>query len=630
MMSARVRLVAPASLSDDDLADAATEFAELLKSRKRKQPKGLDNVFARDPAMLEMSKRFAAAYERTIDKIYKEIVKFIGTKIVPGLKLKKSVAYATHGFAADVDFPSDELVAFASDDTGSPFDRSKFESLQKMALLTPQQLETIQQIISDYHQAFAVGTLGPDVIAADDLQRLIDTGILPQDLMHVFQPAPGESAPEAMNVLDHAYQYGALKGDRTMRARAQKMDYDAFQEHLEKTRDQLSAVERQAMGFARYSAGQHIVGMGDRHAFEVGVAIRDEDAEQRQRYMGTVRRELEDNIDKRQSWRKLASELGHRTQDWSRDLQRVAATEKQAAMQEGAARAMARNRDPDDIRVFKRPDPDACKDCIRLHLTAGPGSPPRIFKMSELTANGTNVGKKRADWQATVYPVHPWCACELGELPEGWGFDEEGTMLPLSQLERSDTRLPDSFEQLRKGDPNAGHMTHRDAVPTDALIVRVADPVKRQVIEAIVAQAPPEIFHRDVGVTLITTDIPRAQNPLDEHDFAYWTANEIRISQTLPIERLPRVLRHELGHSLNVHLLRKFGSVAKVYAWHRELWDLSQEEGFVSEYAEKEPIENAAEVTRLYIFDRPRLIAFFPQQYAFVHRDYADIFARSA
>jgi hypothetical protein len=63
-----------------------------------------------------------------------------------------------------------------------------------------------------------------------------------------------------------------------------------------------------------------------------------------------------------------------------------------------------------------------CKHCKRLHI--GPDGQPRIFKLSDLEANGTNVGRKASEWKAVVGTVHPHCftpgtfvTTDQGELP---------------------------------------------------------------------------------------------------------------------------------------------------------------------------------------------------------------------
>lgn len=564
----------------------------------------------RSKAMRQLNERVGKAYDALVDKVFSEMLRFIATEVLGG-KLRKS-----NGFVDEVSWP--DMVAFAS----APDAARRDAAQRKFSLLTPAQLEALKAIVTDYHQAFAAGVLGPDAIPPKDLRRLTEMGIVPADLAVLFQTRPGEaSAPPALRLLDYAYQYGRDTVDPAQRRLHERGDLEDYLEHLEKTRDVLSEVDRQAMGAARFHAGQYVRGMGDRLALEIGALVLDADAEQRRKYLGTIQKELEDSIDRQGAWRELASDIGHATEDWSRDMQRLAATEQQFAMQEGHARAMAKDRNPKDIRVAKLPSPTACPDCVRLHLTGGPGSPPRIFMLSELTANGTNVGVKRTAWRPTVGPVHPWCACELVEVPDGWTFDPEtGEMVPETLL-RKGSRLELAHAQLVKSE-GTPHMTHRAAVPTDTVVIRISDPMQRQIAESVVADAPRWIFAKDVGVTLITTDHPRAQNPLEEHDYAYWTANEIRVNPALPIERWPRVLRHELGHSLNVYLMGKLGGPDPVRKWHDRLWAISQREGWVSPYAKKLPIENAAEVTRMYLFDRARLMLSYPKQFAFVHRAY--------
>lgn len=560
-------------------------------------------------AMRQLHERVGKAYDALVDKLFSELLRFVAKDILEG-RLRKS-----NGFVDEIAWP--DMVGFAS----APEGARRQAAERKLALLTPAQLEALKAIVRDYHHAFAVGVLGPDAIPGADLQRLIAMGITPSDFTTIFVTRDGEkAAPAAVRLLDHAYQYGRLTSEPEGREMHAEQSLDDFLAHLAKTRDTLTEVDRQAMGAARYQAGQYMRGMGDRLALEIGALVLDADAEQRRKYLGTVQRELEDSIDRQGAWRELASDIGHATEDWSRDMQRVAATEQQWAIQEGLARAMAKGRSPKDIRVAKIPSPTACPDCVRLHLTGGPGSPPRVFKLSELVANGTNVGLKRNAWRPTVGPVHPWCACELVEVPDGWAFDPDtGEMVPEVLLRKAD-RLMLAHDALRKAE--GPHLTYRAIVPENGVVIRIADPMQRQVAESVVADAPAWLFRKDTGVTLITTDHPRAQNPLEEHDYAYWTANEIRVNPALPIERWPRVLRHELGHALNVYLMRTLGGPEPVRKWHDQLWEVSEREGWVSPYAKKLPIENAAEVTRMYLFDRSRLMLGYPRQFAFVHRAY--------
>jgi hypothetical protein len=475
------------------------------------------------------------------------------------------------------------------------------------------QLQEIIRLIADYHAAFIHTQVGPGLITEAQVTDLINRGVLPADLATTFKPAPGEVAHSHARVISDAYNYGVMMGSTPeMRIAAPTLTYAAFRRRKEPP---LTPQERAAREWAQQSAASRITGLGNTIAEDFSTMAIEADAAQRKRYQQAIREEIDLNIAKRESWRKLGSEIGHKTGDWSRDFQRIAATEKQDAMQEGFVSSLIeREGDPKNIWVAKVPAPDACPDCIRLHLEGGK---PRIFRLSTLINNGSNVGRKRQQWKAVVGPVHPWCGCDLVHVPAGWHFDDDGDLVPM-ELKRSQFLEHD----LRKAESN---LTYSAIVPSKGCAVHVGDPRKVEAIEKIIRETPREIFDKTIGVTLITTDHPRVQNPMDEHDLAYWTGNEIRLDVHLPVERLDYTLKHELGHSLNVYLMHQMGSVDAVRKWHRKLWRISQQEGFVSGYARTLPIENAAEATRLYLYERKRLMLNWPRTFAELHRSYRGI-----
>ena len=62
-----------------------------------------------------------------------------------------------------------------------------------------------------------------------------------------------------------------------------------------------------------------------------------------------------------------------------------------------------------------------CKSCMRFWFLPD-GITPRVYKLSELMANGSNIGKKQADWLPTVSNTHPNERHLMLEVPIGWGF----------------------------------------------------------------------------------------------------------------------------------------------------------------------------------------------------------------
>lgn len=510
-------------------------------------------------------------------------------------------------------------------------------------VFTPAQVQEIAAIIRQYHTAF-VASVAPDTVTEAEVQLLIDAGILP---------------PETLSFIDDAYTYGQLTATVKRyenRDALKKLGYDSFKRRVQKRPIPLTLQERAAVQWAEHSAAIHIRGLGNKVADDFATVAIEADADLRRRYEKVISDEVKQGIERRRTWRKVASEIGHATGDWSRDLGRIAATEMQRAHQEGFAQGL-RKREGDDAMVAKIPNADACKHCVRLHLTNGQGSAPRIFKLSDLEANGSNVGRKAAEWKPVVGTVHPWCACELIHVPPGWRFEEnpedagEEGWIEFKpgrwRRERDNPSraydAPDKIteywipqlvpEGFRRSDwqferdlmKSQDHQTYGDSVPLKGVTVRIGDPLMRQEVEKVIAETPAHLFDKAIGVTLITTDTARVGSALDDHDLAYWTGNEVRLSQTLDSEKVAHTLRHELGHSLNVYLMNSLGGVKEVRDWHDKLDAISKKEGYVSEYAKKLPIENAAEVTRMYLYDRQTLMLEYPKQFTFVHRYYKPI-----
>lgn len=123
-------------------------------------------------------------------------------------------------------------------------------------------------------------------------------------------------------------------------------------------------------------------------------------------------------IENRRYVNEVVSEIGHRTQKWGTDLGRMADYVFHTAFDEGRAMNIQKDRG-DSALVYKDVYPGACPSCTKLLLNGGVGSEPKIFTVSELKANATNVGRKQKDWKAVLGPIHPWCRCTLQKVPFG-------------------------------------------------------------------------------------------------------------------------------------------------------------------------------------------------------------------
>ena len=302
-------------------------------------------------------------------------------------------------------------------------------------ILTAEQIKEIKRIIEKHHTAVVAKVVGVDVLSDEEKETLKEAGI----------------DPTSIESIKDSYLYGQALSQAGQIA---SMSYEKFQSWIQKNPVPLSDAEERAVEAAKQRAGEYIRHLGAKVVIQANQMVFEEDSRLRSEILETVRDKVAENIAKRESVGKLKSELGHAVGDWSRDWNRVAVTEKHNAMQQGVADGIRKKFGGGSL-VFKRPMPDACKHCKRLHL--GPDGLPRVFKLKDLEANGSNVGRKAADWRAVVGATHPWCSCQLFYVPSGWGFDEDGTLIPggkLGQVFESPDELKASLvaeDELQKG-----------------------------------------------------------------------------------------------------------------------------------------------------------------------------------
>lgn len=282
-------------------------------------------------------------------------------------------------------------------------------------LLTPEQLYEIQKIIFEHHAAFSANTMGEQSVPPEVLARLKEKGLVTK---------------QSLESIGESYTYGQLLGQKESQAVA-NMSYLEFKDYMSDNPMPLSDMERGAMRMAALSAGQYCRGLGNRVDVATGAILIEADRQLRVRMESDIRTATEKNIAKRETVEQLKSDLGWATKDWARDMKRIAVTEKVTAMNHGTADAFKKKHGP-DVLVSKRALPGACKWCQKLYN--GP-SGPRVFKLSDLEANGTNVGKKAGDWLPVTNATHPSCQCVMVRVPEGWGFDEDGDLVPGGEID---------------------------------------------------------------------------------------------------------------------------------------------------------------------------------------------------
>ncbi len=279
-----------------------------------------------------------------------------------------------------------------------------------MAFLTPQLLFQLKEIVRKHHTAFVANVFGHDAIPTAMLEDLKKLGLIDKGATSV----------------EDAYLYGqvlaTLEDPKVTNWTAQQV-----KAYVAKNPIPLTPVERAAQKTATLTAASYAVGLGNVIEKETGQLLIEADHDLRQKLQQDVKDATALNLDSRKTVSELKSNLGHRTQDWTRNLDRIAVTEKHNAMDQGVIDNY-KQRFGDEALVAKRAAPDACPICLKLHN--GPDGNPRVFKLSELGPPGANVGKKQSAWVSCIGAIHPNCSCSTIRVPNGWGFDGDGKLVP--------------------------------------------------------------------------------------------------------------------------------------------------------------------------------------------------------
>lgn len=273
-------------------------------------------------------------------------------------------------------------------------------------ILTQNQIEELLNII-DKNQIVAIGTnLGPDFLSEGDRDLLKEVGV------------DFEYLPELDPVFSQ-FNYGLL-AEALGQTAFESLTYDQLKEYIRMGRYiPLTYIEEVAINTIKRQAFNDLKTLGGRIFKDVNqILINNTLSEQKQ----FLRDEISSGIADKKSVTEIAHTIAEKTGDWSRDFERIVAYNSHLAFESGKAAMIQKNNEGKDPTVYKQPFDQACDHCIRLFLTNGVGSQPRLFKLSELIANGTNIGVKTKDWKATVSPIHPYCFDDKTEVLTNNGF----------------------------------------------------------------------------------------------------------------------------------------------------------------------------------------------------------------
>lgn len=310
--------------------------------------------------------------------------------------------------------------------------------------LTLAEISIIAQLIRDGHVRLAVSLFGIDAVSKDAIDGALKRGVLkPADLKRAgitgivgggynlgaeMVSAPGAAAAPVPPPVKPGQT-------RTEGGGAKQPPGEPPAPDIGTPDDDLPAWQRAYAAAARRHGAQMVVGLGNRTADAVSADVIEVDQEQERKYRAAIAESVAAGIEAGKTWRQTRGDIGGALDgDWTRDLDRIAATETQAAVNQGYMDTV-RETHGEDTQVAVIPDAGACPICLRDYLENGR---PRIYPADALPPSSVNFGRKVAEQVPCIPPRHPWCACQLVYVEAGWAFDAAWELVPADEAAERD------------------------------------------------------------------------------------------------------------------------------------------------------------------------------------------------
>lgn len=288
--------------------------------------------------------------------------------------------------------------------------------------------EQIQEILSlvDFRFADLVWKIfGPSHLTSQDKENLKKHGIDPGSLVKKIPPYWAN------------WMFGLLSG-KLSDYQTKQISYKDLLDYLARRQYETPSkreIEEYEMACNRTYG--YLKGLGDKMKKDISSYISDSELRMRMEQERTIKEGIKRGVIERDTTKLIAAKISNQLNDWSRDWNRIVETEYQGVFNMGRVQSYMREGDGSNTLIYFDVYPAACRHCIRLYLTAGIGSEPKLFTAEELIGNGTNIGRRVADWKPTIITaVHPFCYDDKVEVltNKGWKFfkDLDKTELFLS------------------------------------------------------------------------------------------------------------------------------------------------------------------------------------------------------
>lgn len=277
--------------------------------------------------------------------------------------------------------------------------------------------EQIQELLSlvDFRFADLVWRIfGPNHLTSQDMGVLEKFGVNASKLVKNIPPYWAN------------WMFGLLSG-RLSDYQTKQITYNDLIEYLRRRQYETPSrreIEEYEMACNRTYG--YLKGLGDKMKKDITSYISDSELRMRVEQERAIKEGMRKGVLDRETTKLIASKISNQLNDWSRDWNRIVETEYQGVFNMGRIQSYMKEGKGTETLIYFEVYPLACRHCIRLFLTDGIGSKPKLFTAEELIGNGTNIGRKVGEWKPTILmPVHPFCRCLARRYIDGDIWDKE-------------------------------------------------------------------------------------------------------------------------------------------------------------------------------------------------------------
>jgi len=295
-------------------------------------------------------------------------------------------------------------------------------------LFSQKQIEELLKVIEKNTNIFIAKHIGSEYLTQDEKKSLESIGINPNKLYSL------ES-----DLVTQSFNFGILS-DAIGNIDSKKLTFDNLLDYFKHQKHiPLSEIDKATIESIKHQSLSDIRANKGRIFNDVNNVISKVDKNNRVAYEKIIRDRILEGTLKKESVGTISRELGILTGDWSRNFTKSIEFISHLALSEGRL-SIIEKQNPNS-KIWMSVYDKACPSCIKLYLTKGIGSEPKLFTINELKNAGSNIGRKVSEWKPVIPPCHVYCRCMINKFQIGSQWDPKLKRFELIKQEKPNRPL---------------------------------------------------------------------------------------------------------------------------------------------------------------------------------------------